>query len=471
MSEAHVDDLQRRRLDALVGWWARTNGDLPPYPTDPDKADEIESRLFNAWNVLACDQSHPPADRELRAYSNFRRAREGATGEPADAAIREPGKNGVTWIEEGAWDEAAIPPRPWIARGYLLRGAVAVAAGPPSAGKSSAMIAWAVSLVLGIAWGDFQPSQTSACVLIYNVEDDQLEQQRRISATLRQFDATPTDLAGRLIRMGPIDSGILLHIDPQTGELQPTPTCQALEAAIRRLKPDVLMLDPLAELHDGEENDNTLQRHVVAWFRALAARHNMAVIIAHHSRKGSSSSPGDIEILRGASSLGGAARIVLTILVMTDEEAEALGIHPEARNSYFRIDGAKNNYAAIHRATWAERIEHQLANGEGTAAAQPWKPPSVWDNLPVPEANRLLDLIDAGPQPGTDLRYGRSNAGKDNKRWAGQVLTAELDINDKQAAKVLKTWIDKGVLIEVPCLDETRRAAKGLQLVHARRPG
>jgi hypothetical protein len=30
----------------------------------------------------------------------------------------------VLWVDDGDWEEAHLPPRPWIAPGYALRGAV-----------------------------------------------------------------------------------------------------------------------------------------------------------------------------------------------------------------------------------------------------------------------------------------------------------------------------------------------------------
>ena len=50
-----------------------------------------------------------------------------------------------------------------------------------------------------------------------------------------------------------------------------------------------------------EENDNTALRAVIAKFRELAVKHNIAVVILHHTRKGGSASPGDPDIARGAS--------------------------------------------------------------------------------------------------------------------------------------------------------------------------
>ena len=41
----------------------------------------------------------------------------------------------------------------------------------------------------------------------------------------------------------------------------------------------MLIVDPLAELHTEQENDNTALRSVIANFRALAVTFNMAVIV------------------------------------------------------------------------------------------------------------------------------------------------------------------------------------------------
>ena len=81
------------------------------------------------------------------------------------------------WFEADDWDEATLPRRPWVAPGYALRGAVTLLTGPPGAMKSSMVLAWACSVALGQEYGDFRPSERGA-VLVYNVEDDSIEQQK-----------------------------------------------------------------------------------------------------------------------------------------------------------------------------------------------------------------------------------------------------------------------------------------------------
>src|SRR5215469_8992158 len=79
------------------------------------------------------------------------------------------------WIDDDGWGEADLPRRDWVAPGYAMRGAVTVVTGPPSAMKSSLMLAWAAAVALEVEHGPFRPRERGA-VVVYNVEDDQTEQ-------------------------------------------------------------------------------------------------------------------------------------------------------------------------------------------------------------------------------------------------------------------------------------------------------
>ncbi|MBV8736413.1 MAG: hypothetical protein JO007_03985 [Alphaproteobacteria bacterium] len=132
--------------------------------------------------------------------------------------------------------------------------------------------------------------------------------------------------------------------------------------------PDVLIADPLAELH-------TALPAIIAEFRSIA------------------DDPGTA---RGASAIIGGARIILTLTTMTEEDAEALGIPTsrQSRSRYVRLD-AKQNYAAIGDAQWYEKALYNLDNGEIVAAALPWTPPDIWRVINGAIANLILNDIDA----------------------------------------------------------------------------
>ncbi|MHB1302445.1 MAG: AAA family ATPase [Acidiphilium sp.] len=296
---------------------------------------------------------------------------------PADNSGQEKNQGPALWIDDDDWTEADIPRRPWVAPGYALRGAVTLVAGPPSVMKSSLMLAWATSLALGQPFGRFRPVQALNSV-VYNVEDDAVEQRRRLSAVLRQFGALPCAICGHVIRTGPEKVGTLI-VRTEDGIVASTPALAKLTDLVRQTGAAMLVVDPLAELHTVEENDNTGLRSVIAEFRRLAVAENIAVIVLHHTRKGASASAGDPESARGASSIIGAVRVALTLTGMTEDDAKAFGLPTDHKNrsAYIRLDDAKSNYSAIGEAQWFEKTVYDLDNGERVPAPVPWNPPAA----------------------------------------------------------------------------------------------
>ena len=302
-----------------------------------------------------------------------------------------------TWFEDGGWDEADLPPRAWLAPGYFLRGAVTLLIGPGGVSKSTLVIAYAVALALGCDLHGMRP----ACAfksLVYNVEDDATEQRRRFSAVLASMGRTPADIAGRVARIGPQRLGMLLDRDPETGAIRHTAAWTELEQKIREVRPDVLFLDPLAELHGEDENANTALREVVAEFRSLAVKHALALVLVHHTRKGLAT-PGDPDSGRGASSIASACRVVLTVNAMTKDEAAAFGMRPESCRHHFRVDGGKSNYASLTECEWFERHAYTLANGDLVAVPLRWTPPDDAASPDVREAIHAAVAIGSGAGP------------------------------------------------------------------------
>lgn len=337
--------------------------------------------------------------------------------------------------------------------------------------KSSLTLGWGAAVVLGKPHGDFCPTAPGKC-LVYNVEDDKIEQRRRISAVLRQFEALPGDIRGKLIRVGPKGVGTLLTRNSDTGLILNAPAMDELRQLIEDHQPDVLIADPLAELHTAEENDNTAVRAIIAEFRSLAAEFNIAIILLHHTRKGAVTA-GDPDTARGASAIIGGARVVLTLVTMSEEDAEALGIATsrQSRTRYIRLDDAKQNYAAIGEAQWYEKALYHLDNGEVVAAALPWTPPDIWRVLSGGIANRALDDIDSAAGLKDGQRYSDSPNAQERAAWP-VVQRYAPSLTEKQARTVIKTWLTNEVLFRKTYEDPTdRKERQGLYVNHAKRPG
>ena len=375
----------------------------------------------------------------------------GATVADKPPETADPGKH--IWEQSGEWDEAAIPPRDWIAKGYILRNAVTVLAGSGSAGKSSLSVCYAIALALARTWSRFK-SATPCRVMLYNTEDDDEEQRRRFSAALRQFKATPADLAGRIYRVGPQAIGTLIERDPSTGRLSLTDVMADIERRVAETRPDVLFADPLIELHNADENDNTAQRSIIAFFRILAVRYQMGIVLVHHARKGSAAAAGDPDMIRGAGAIVGACRVALTVAVMTEDEAQALNVNPADRHDYFRVDGAKSNYARIETAEWFRRAVYDLANGDQVAAPVPWSAVKPISQIAVSDISQALDAIEKGFD--ADTPFTASRRGENNHRWAGYVLIRMLKLDEAAAADLISQWLRNKVLVQKTYRDKSQ---------------
>jgi hypothetical protein len=207
----------------------------------------------------------------------------------------------------------------------------------------------------------------------------------------------------------------------------------------------------------------------MAAFRALAGEYDLSVALPHHTRKGDLT-PGDPDVARGASSIIGAARIVKTLLPMPVEDAQKFGLPEDRknRNFYFRLDDAKQNYAAIGDADWFEKTLYRLDNGEIVPAIVPWDPPNLWAALTPSVASKILDALDAGLDGG-QRRFTDSNAATDRAAWP--IVKNHLPVlSETQCRAVINEWVKNGMLCRQKYDDPLDRKERS-GLVAAKRPG
>lgn len=282
-------------------------------------------------------------------------------------------------VTDEPWDPDLIGPRPWLAKPYLMRGEITLLHGPGGGGKSQLAIAWAVALALGRPFGRLAPVARSR-VLLTNFEDSADEQKRRLTAALQYFNATPLDLKGRLYRVciGPNGDATMFKLIDD-GTVATTSCWEELTDTSERLKPDVVVLDPLVAINAVPENNNQLMRRVMVMLRANMAQHfNCAVAALHHDNKsGNESEDADQTNVRGGGDIVNAARVELAVKKMATTQAEEMGIDAERRGFYFRLGSAasKLNYSAPEESEWFERVAI-LINGEEVVRCFPWQPPN-----------------------------------------------------------------------------------------------
>ena len=177
---------------------------------------------------------------------------------------------------------------PWLIEQIWTRNAVGVIGGQPKCLKTWVGLDMAVSVASNThCFGQFRVVHPGP-VLIYMAEDALPQVRQRIEGIC----------AHRNLPMEPVD---LYLIDAPCLRLDTEADQQRLVHAIERVKPRLLLLDPLVRLHRCDENSAQEMSRLLGFFREIQRSFAMAVVVTHHSSKKNRTHPG--QALRGSSDL------------------------------------------------------------------------------------------------------------------------------------------------------------------------
>jgi hypothetical protein len=377
----------------------------------------------------------------------------------------------------GEWDagedDYQISPRGWLLGVTFCRGFVSSLLADGGVGKTALRHTQLLSLATGRSLTG-EHVFVRCRVLIVSLEDDRDELRRRIWAAMLHHKVSPDEVRGWLYLAAVGGTGWKVATVDENGTVIASALAQKLVATIERLCIDVVTLDPFVKAHACEENSNQQLDAVTSILAGIAATHNCAVDVPHHTSKGTAD-PGNANRGRGASSFKDAGRLVYTLTQMTVDEAALFGVSEAERRRSVRMDSGKVNIALSAEAKWFRLVSVPLCNGTTTypngdevQTVEPWIPPSTWKGLSNPLLNLILDRIAAGMPNGE--RY--SAAGAAGKRAVWQVF-AELvpDRTDKQAREIVNAWLKSGLLYEEEYKSRgQRRPRLGLKVCDAKRP-
>ena len=127
-------------------------------------------------------------------------------------------------------------------------------------------------------------------VLVYLAEDALSVVRERVAGMARHRGV---DLAGVQIHVITAPS-LRLDRDPHRSRLL---------ATAKRLRPRLLLLDPLVRLHGVDENHATEMAALLAYFRTLQRQLDLSVVLVHHTRKNAAGGFAAGQSLRGSSDL------------------------------------------------------------------------------------------------------------------------------------------------------------------------
>lgn len=184
--------------------------------------------------------------------------------------------------------EARAQEQNWLIRSIWTNNSVGILGGAPKCCKSWLGLDMAVSVASKTpCLGRFEV-QNSGVVLIYLAEDDLSDVRSRIEAMCahRKIDLKRLDL------FAITSSSLRLDINEDQNRLN---------ATLEKLKPRLLLLDPLIRLHRLDENSSADISRILGFLRELQRRHQTSIVLVHHASKRHHAQPG--QALRGSSDL------------------------------------------------------------------------------------------------------------------------------------------------------------------------
>ncbi|MHC2289544.1 AAA family ATPase [Bradyrhizobium barranii] len=301
----------------------------------------------------------------------------------------------------------ALPPkRKYLYGTYLVRGAVSLLVAPGARGKSTWLLTVALACACGRALLGTHVFGGPLRVLYINAEDSTNELALRVRAAMQYHGLKDSDVAG--LHIAGADHLHLTLLTANRG--QPSLNSEGwnrLNAEVDRIKPDIVLIDPLVALVGGVSlNDNSAAALMVGNFVAIAAQRNLAIMIAHHAAKNrEATSP---EAAMGAATLVNLARICLSLEPLAEADAGKIGVAPWDARFVFRIVGTKQNLSPPNSADdWVRLRSVDMLNaeppiypqGDSVAVVERFIPNPLSAVFPAPVIASALHSIGSASPP------------------------------------------------------------------------
>jgi Bifunctional DNA primase/polymerase, N-terminal/AAA domain/Primase C terminal 2 (PriCT-2) len=350
---------------------------------------------------------------------------------------------------------------PWVARNFALRGAVTHIAGIGGAGKTGFTLQAAIAFVLGEDFAGFHPMRPLRIAFVSG-EEPLSEIRRRIAAIVldrvgqnkeAECNAFMTKLEGKLFTFeGKNVQIVAKQIDDEDGAFViRTPFHKKLIANVKANKIDLVILDPIARLHSGLDENSAEMQELHNAADDLATECDCGAALVHHIKKSAKGSVDDQHASRGHSSMTDAARITVMMANMSKDEAKLL-LPDKEQPHYFRyckLGDPKQNYGINSPEKWFYKksvgLPVVLEDGSPDArmVLERWIPDSTSVSiLDAPWLQEFLDLIHAG----IDGEYYRPASHGAREYRANALLEDRFNVHKQRSQLMLTQLVDAGIL-------------------------
>jgi AAA domain len=243
----------------------------------------------------------------------------------------------------------------WLVEELWGASSVGVIGGAPKCAKTWLGLDMALSVATGTACLGRYKVPEPGPVLVYLAEDALPVVRKRIEGMARHrgLDLVPVEIH--------VITAPVLRLDRDRDRIR------LLETA-KRLRPRLLVLDPLVRLHGIDENHAGEVAELLAYFRSLQRQLDLSVLLVHHTRKNAAGGAAAGQGLRGSSDIHafGDSNLYLRRarehLVLSSEHRAA----PASAPVYLEL--VATNAGTIHLeviADFGELSRAELRNGNG----------------------------------------------------------------------------------------------------------
>ena len=192
--------------------------------------------------------------------------------------------------------DRVFPKTNWLIQGLVKSDGVGVSAGEPKTTKTWNVLECAMAIATGTsAFGEFNTVQKGP-VCIFLAEDSEKATRNRLRALakFRKMDARKA-------------TNNIYFTCRKFVDITDDRQVALMIASVRHVGAKLLCLDPLRDLHTGDENDNTAMSEVIQNLRRIRELTGAAVMFVHHASKlsGDSAKRSPGQRMRGASAIHG----------------------------------------------------------------------------------------------------------------------------------------------------------------------
>jgi RecA-family ATPase len=194
-------------------------------------------------------------------------------------------------ITPNQWKDFPLEEMRWLATHRIPADDVTILSSDGAGGKTTLGLQLAVSVACDL--GDWIGTTTSTGpVIFYSAEEPEKEMRRRLDRIARKRGVDPDDIEHLHFHFAEPDEA-LLGISTPSGKIVPTATFHALAKSVTDTKPSLLIVDTIAAVYGGSQNDRFQVRTFINRFRRLARDTGCAVVLLDHpSLSGMSSDTG-----------------------------------------------------------------------------------------------------------------------------------------------------------------------------------